>query len=196
MKKIVRIAAFYQCEEFETQDVEKEIYTKEKEQFHFFFFHNQQLHFNKEIIKKETLIKDYGNIDPIFTLKNNKLIMTKTINDFDEKEFDKRVNNNYKKYVGNINYRIECIFQTFYIFYDLYNDRSLIYLFPDQLFDKFKKHLAQNDMKYNKIYLNNDFVKYYDTVYWANYFSRINPDTPQEGMVKEKNITRIIQLQG
>jgi hypothetical protein len=191
---IHRLAAFYQTDEFNAQDIEKELYTDEKEEFHLFFFHNKNLHFSRKIIRKFSLKNIFSDIAPKYNLKNKDLYMIKIIKDFNKGTFESKVDEEYKKYLNNINYRIECIFQTLLVFLDLYKDRTLIYLLPEQLYERFMDLLQKKELGYDSIEMNNNIVKKYDIVYWANYFSRVNPDLPEEGVIKKEKITRVIEI--
>lgn len=194
MGTILRLTAFYQTEEFNAQDIEKELFTEDKEEFHLFFFHNKSLHFSRKIIKRDTLRSVFKDISPRYSIKKKDLYMIKKIKDFNREKFEGKVDAEYKKYLNNINYRIECIFQTLIVFLDLYKDRTLIYILPEQLYDRFMDLLHKKELSFDNLEMKNKNVRKYDIVYWANYFSRINPESPQEGIIKKGNITRIIEI--
>ncbi len=134
--EIVRIVVFYLSDELDLKDIEKELFTSNQEKFHFFFFHNKNLHFSKDIIKYQTLLAKFSNIEPEFNFKKNEITMKKKLN-MNIEDLQDEVENEFQQYKSRIQYRIDSIFQTFSMFSKLYSSRSIIYVFPFQLYENF-----------------------------------------------------------
>jgi hypothetical protein len=177
----VKLVAFYNFNEVNIKDIEKDLYTKDRQIFHFFFFNNRNLHFKKSKIYDESLIKEFENEAPEFNYDNRsgKMTMIKKIQNFDKKIFDKKVNENYRQYIKAINYRIECIFQTFTLFNNLYKDKMIIFAFPYQLYKKFIDMIGKIDNTKTKyeVLLKKEklsYIEYFEMPHWVNYFFKIS----------------------
>ena len=181
-----KLVVFYQTDEINTKDIDREIFTKDKNIFHLFFFHNFNLNIDKSDIFKKILFKEFDPIKPemYIDLKTNALKMVKRIPSMDFKKIDKTTENEYKKYLDNINYRIKCILDTFKLFNNLYKDKTIIYIIPNQLSKKIIKELKNNKMNYKNIINEKDkIIIYYDIIYWANYFSRVSQESLQNNII-------------
>ncbi len=103
---------FYSIKELDLNDIDKEIYTKEKKEiFHLFFFHNKDLHFNKAIISRQVLSRIFDKIEPEYShdKTNDTIILTKKISNFNYYEFDNNVDEAYSNYLKMVDHRIKSI---------------------------------------------------------------------------------------
>lgn len=198
MELNIKFIVFYSLYEINIKDIEKDLYTKDRKMFHLFFFHNKNLHFKKSKIFNECLIKEFENIEPEFDYDEKKatMIMNKKIKGFNKKEFNKKVTDNYNQYINLINYRIECIFQTFTLFNNLYKDKSLIFAFPYQLYKKFVSLLENNRLNFETLLKKNIpyYTNYFDIVYWINYFLKIDNISNSDKEFKNDNIKKVIKI--
>jgi hypothetical protein len=198
MELNIKLIAFYSHKEIIIKDVEKDLYTKDRKTFHLFLFNNKNLHFKKSIIYNNSLIKEFDNIQAEFKFnkKKSELVMVKKIPDFNKKEFNKKVIENYNQYINNINYRIDCIFQTFTLFNNLYKDKILIFVFPFELYDAFLNLLKKDNLAYD-LFLKNEmshYMNYFEIVYWINYFFKVNTNIQEVNDIQNKNIKAIIKI--
>ncbi|HQB60695.1 MAG TPA: hypothetical protein PK899_03435 [Spirochaetota bacterium] len=194
MKNFYKLAVFYSTDELDLKDIESEIFTENREKVNFFFFHNRDMQFNKAEILKKSLLNELDTIQPEFNFKRNSLIMTKVIKKFDFEAFDKKVDAEYNDYLNKINYRIDCIFQTFDLFYRLYSDRNIIFTFPSQIKSNFNDILNKNEIKCEELTKINNIVRDLEVLHWINYYSKKNINQKDEGIVSYRNITNIYKL--
>lgn len=194
-KKVI-IAVFYSSTECTFKDVDSQIFTEDKDTFHFFLFHNKELHFSKPVILKRVLMEYFQPVEPEFDyeIDNHALIMKKRIIDFDFIDFDKRVDVEYQDYLARITYRIECIFQTFDLFLNLYKDKNLVFVFPTQLYDKFMDNIEERKFEIEEISKINHLVRRYDILHWINYYSRKELIDIENGGIDYKNVVKILRL--
>lgn len=194
MENFYKLAVFYSTDELDLKDIESEIFTENRKKVNFFLFHNKDMHFNKAEILKKSLLNELDTIQPEFNFKNNSLIMTKVIKNFDFEAFDKKVDVEYNDYLNRINYRIDCIFQTFDLFYRLYNERNIIFTFPIQIKSKFNDIMNNGGIKYEELTKINDIVRNLEALHWINYYSKKNINQKDEGVIRFRNITNIYRL--
>ena len=193
-----KLIVFYLTEEINTKDVDREIFTKNKNIFHLFFFHNFNLNIDKADIFKNILLKEFEPVTPemYIDLKTNALKMTKIIPSIDFKRIDKITEKEYKKYLENVDYRIKCILDTFKLFNRLYKDKTIIYIIPYQLSKKILEQLEKNNINFKNIINEKDkIIIYYDIIYWSNYFSRVSQKSLENNIIKNNNIIDIIKLE-
>ncbi|MBN2545487.1 MAG: hypothetical protein JXB50_06805 [Spirochaetes bacterium] len=188
---------FYSINELNLNDIDKELYTKEKKEiFHLFFFHNKDLHFNKSIISNQVLKKLFENIEPVYTHDkvNDSIILTKTIINFNYYEFDNAVDDAYSGYLKMVKYRIDSIIETFILFNKLYSNKNLIFVFPYELIDNFNRIISENKIKLIKVSFDDKILIEYDIFYWISYFSRNDMNKPQAGNITKENIKLIFKI--
>ena len=191
----IRVIAFYLIEELNIKDIEKVLFTtKDQKEFHFFLFHNKELHFSKEIIRQRLLVKKFESVEPQFYLENNKIIMRKEISNFNLYNFDNEVDSSFLQYQSKIKYRIESIFQTFKIFNNLYKDKSIVYLFPFQLEDNILNYIKDIKIDYEKLDLKDELIEYFDILHWINYFSKLNLENDTFRDIKLEDFKSIMKL--
>lgn len=193
------LSFFYNADEMNVKDIDRELYAKNKEKFHLFFFHNFSLNITKNDIFKKLLLNEFQKIEPEmeFDIKKKILRMTKIMENFSYRNFDKIVDIENNKHIENINYRISCILDTFNLFNTLYKDKSIVYLIPIQISVNFIELLEQKNIKYEPLNDYQDLIEYYDIVYWANYFSRYNIEITEnidKFVMKNDNITKVIKI--
>ncbi|MCG8572400.1 MAG: hypothetical protein MJB14_19890 [Spirochaetes bacterium] len=191
-----RIAIFYSSPELPIKDTDSELYTEQKEKFHFFLFHNQNLHFSQSTILKEVLLKNFSEIPPEFEYltESNSLLLKKKIEEFDFEKFDRGVEVEFQDYLKKINYRIQCIFQTFTLFYDLYKEKHLIYVFPRQIYNSYLDVLKQNQIKNTEISKLHSTVRELDIMHWINYYTKSSNSVQSDG-IDYKSIVKIEMLE-
>ncbi len=197
MKNPQKLIIFYRAKEINTKDIDREIYTKNKNVFQLFFFHNINVNIEKSDIFKKVLLKEFESVNPemYIDIKTNTLKMVKKITSVDFNRIDKIIEEDYKKYLKNIDYRIKCIIDTFILFNRLYKDKTIIYIIPDKLSEKIQIMLKKNNIKYESISEEkNQIIIDFDIIYWANYFSRVNHKSLENQIIKDKNIINIIKL--
>ena len=187
----IKLVVFYSTQEIDIKDIESEIFTENREQVNFFLFHNKDMHFNKALILQKVLLSELHNIKPEFDFIKNSLVMTKRINNFNFIRFDQRVDFEYYDYLSKINYRIDCIFQTFSLFLRLYADRNIIFVFPIQIRDNFFTLLGKNNLECKEITKINDAVRRLETLHWINYYSKTTLNPNDEGIINYKKVTHI-----
>lgn len=193
-----KLVVFYQTEEINTKDIDREIFTKNKNIFHLFFFHNFNLNIEKADIFKKVLFKEFETVKPemYIDLKTNALKMIKVIPAVDFKNIDKITEKEYKKYLDNIDYRIKCIMDTFKLFNRLYKDKTIIYIIPNQLSKKIIEQLEKSNIEFKDIINEKDkIIIYYDIIYWANYFARVSQESLENNIIKNNNIIDIISIE-
>ncbi len=188
------LIAFYATNELDIKDIESDFFIESREKVNFFLFHNRGLNLTKSDILKNILLKELEKIEPIFVYSKTDLIMTKIIKNFDFENFDKKVDEKYNDYLNKIEYRISCIFQTFELFYRLYNDRNILFVIPMQLFERFQKYLQDNNIEFKEISKINETVRKYEVLYWTNYYSKKDLNSPIDGTISYRNIIRILLL--
>lgn len=192
-----KLIVFYNAVEINTKDIDREIYTKNKNLFHLFFFHNINVNIEKSDIFKKVLLKEFEPIKPemYIDLKTNTLKMVKKITSVDFKKIDKIAEKEYKKYLDNIDYRIKCIIDTFKLFNRLYKDKTIIYIIPHQLSEKILKMLKKYNIKYETLTEKKDqIIINFDIIYWANYFSRVNQESLEKQIIINDNLIDIIKI--
>jgi len=188
---------FYSVKELDLNDIDKEIYTKEKKEiFHLFFFHNKDLHFNKSIISRQVLSRIFEKIEPEYShdKTNDTIILTKKISNFNYYEFDNTVDEAYSNYLKTVDYRIKSIIETFILFNKLYSKKNLIFVFPYELIDNFNSIIEEKDIKLSEIDINNKILLEYDIFYWISYFSRYDLNKLQAGNISKENIKIIYKI--
>lgn len=189
-----RLAVFYSFEDIDMKDIETEIFTEDKkEKFQFYFFHNMNLHFSKTTILKEELLKIFGAVEPefYFDVDTHRYYMQKIIKDFSFNEFDQRVDDEFDSYLKRINYRIDCVIQTFTLFFDLYKDKDMIFVFPMQLHTRFLETIEELKFSYTDVSKLDKVVSDYDLFHWLHYYTKQHDD---QRYVKPRNIIRIIDI--
>ncbi len=195
MKEIIRFCVFYNFKDFFYKEIDKEIFSKDQELFHFFFFHNNNLHFSKDVIKEELLLNMFKRIKPDFIYSKNNVEMIKVINNFNVEEFNEELDKKYEDYSKKIAYRIDCIFQTFNLFNKFYNKKLIIYVFPDKLYEQFLTNLERQKLKVEKVETNDELFMKYDIVYWINYYSNITGSNEDQLIqINSSEITKIIKI--
>jgi hypothetical protein len=83
---------FYATNPLFLKDIDREIFTSEKKaSFHLFFFHNRDLHFNRDVITKEVLDKKISEVmaNYIHDTDNSVVTQIKRIENFDYYQFEK-----------------------------------------------------------------------------------------------------------
>ncbi|HOJ64994.1 MAG TPA: hypothetical protein PLE45_11310 [Spirochaetota bacterium] len=191
----VNIIAFYATNELDIKDIESEFFIENREKVSFFLFHNRGLNLTKSDIFKNCLLKELEKVEPVFTYKNDSLIMTKEIKNFDFEYFDNFVDKEYNDYLSKINYRIDCIFQTFDLFYRLYKDRNILFVIPMQIFHKFIEYFNKNNIKFQEVSKLNNIVRNYDALHWINYYSKKDINSPMGGTITYRNVIRIFIIE-
>ena len=195
MDEFTKLIFFYYSNNIDCKDIETEIFTDKREKINFFLFHNRDLHFSKSEIFKKTLIKKFESIPPEFQMLENELIMFKSISNFKSEDLDKLVDEEYADYINKINYRIECIFQTFSLFLGLYKEKNIVFIFPLQLFSQFEKHIDEYGIKLKKIDELNNMIKQYDIVNSINYYLRKDISQNTDELLKENNIVSLYKIE-
>jgi len=188
---------FYSIKELDLNDIDKEIYTKEKKEiFHLFFFHNKDLHFNKAIISRQVLSRIFDKIEPEYShdKTNDTIILTKKISNFNYYEFDNNVDEAYSNYLKMVDHRIKSITETFILFTKLYSKKNLIFVFPNELYDNFVGIMKEKDIKLSEITIDNNILMEYDIFYWISYFSRYDLNKPLAGNITKENIKIIFKI--
>jgi hypothetical protein len=180
---------FYNSDELPILDVDSEIFTSDRKPFHFFLFHNREMHFSKAIIYKQTLIDHFHNIEPRFEMDGSTLKMFKELHNFEKNSFDQLIEERYQAYLERINYRIDCIFQTFTLFGPLYSDKPQVYVFPDQIQSNFSSIAEKNRLEYQELAIIDPVLKDLEVFYWLNYYSRKDSNNPSECSIKQENIS-------
>jgi hypothetical protein len=187
---------FYQTEDLNINDSEKLIKSELSKDFHLLFFHNKKLHFNKTVILREVLYKKFENIipDTEYDNENNLIKLTKTLY-FNLHEFDKEIDDEYEKYLSKSNYRIDCIFQTFSLFYRIYKNENQIYVFPVQILEKFVKYLNDLKINYHQVAKNNSVFRENKIIKKINENIKYGIDTKNEaGLFMKNTIVKIFQI--
>lgn len=171
-----KILLYYNCLYIFNNDLDKEVNTSNMEKnFHLFFFHNNDLHFNKKIIKYQILDLKFSNIKPLYFYKKyekNKsvLVQIKKIEEYTTEEFKKEVDLAYKNYLNTINYRINSIIETIKLFLKLYRDKTVIFIVPQKL----KNIIKKNIKNYKIIKTEKEILFKLELFYWINYFLKIS----------------------
>lgn len=171
-----KILLYYNCLYIFNNDLDKEANTSNMEKnFHLFFFHNNDLHFNKKIIKYQILDLKFSNIKPLYFYKKyekNKsvLVQIKKIEEYTTEEFKKEVDLAYKNYLNTINYRINSIIETIKLFLKLYRDKTVIFIVPQKL----KNIIKKNIKNYKIIKTEKEILFKLELFYWINYFLKIS----------------------
>lgn len=194
MSNLFKYIFFYDFSEVDVKDVESEIFSVKREPINFFFFHNKEMHFNKEVIYNTNLFNRFENIQPTYKKDGNNLVMTKKIDNFDESGFNLEVDKAYNDYLTRINYRIDCIFQTFGLFINLYKDKNLIFVFPKEITNGFVKYIDEYNIATNKIEslsLTNSDIDILDRL---NYYASQNINFKTTEKFTEQNISEIFKL--
>lgn len=191
-----KFIVFYHTDQINVKDIDREIYTKNKKIFHLFFFHNFELDIDKSDLLKIALLKEFDPVQPEMHMDfiSNTLTMVKRLSCIDFKKLDEIAEKENVKHEYNIDYRIKCILDTFKLFNRLYQDKTIVYIIPDQLSDKITNMLKSYNLNYKSIEDKNHIIQYYDIVYWANYFSRVNQDSLKNESFKEENLVNIIKI--
>ena len=177
----------------EMKDIESELYTDDREQIHFCMFHNKELHFSKSEILKRTLVKKFENVSPEFHYANEKVMMVKTLENFDSDEFDKFVDSEYEDYLNRINYRIDCIFQTIVMYMNIYKNKNVVFILPVQIITHFEKEFEKKDIIYSEIKSSIEIIKKWDVLTWINYYLKKESKNHAED-IKIENIIKILKI--
>jgi len=185
---------FFKSEEIDVKDVESEIFSEKREVVNFFFFHNKDMHFDKSVIREKTLNSLFENIHPHFENIDNTLIMTKKIQNFNNDEFDSNVEKFYSDYLNRINYRIDCIFQTFGLFANLYKDKNLVFVFPFQIYDGFIKYINEYNILVEELGSLSETDPDIDILNRTNYYASQNIKFQNHKNLIEENIVKIFKL--
>ncbi len=195
MDKTNTFVIFYQAGDMNINDAEKLVKTEKNTEFHMLFFHNKNLHFDKAVILREVLYKKFERVDPDteYDNENNIIKLTKTLY-FNLLEFDREVDDEYEKYLSKINYRIECIFQTFSLFFRIYKNENQIYIFPVQILDKFIKYLEKPGIKYTEVEKNNKFFKENEIIKNINASIKIASGDKETAVFSQKMMTGIFHV--
>jgi hypothetical protein len=196
MQIIQKLVVFYQTEEINIKDIDREIYTEDKKLFHMFFFHNIEMDIDRLYIQKTSIIKEFEKVEPEIEYNEDTktVTMIKQLADFDSKKLDKLVDENYKRFTDSMNYRISCILDTYKLFNKLYKDKTVIFLIPFRIKDKFIKLLEESKTKYREIQDIDKAIKYYDINYWANYFSRVFNESDKKVSIERENLVKILEI--
>ncbi len=192
--ELLRIAVFYLSDELEIKDIEKELFTADKEKFQLFFFHNKNLHFSKDIIKYGTLLSKFEKIEPEFKFDKDEITMNKKMK-IDMAKFDEEVDNEYNLYRARMTYRMDSIFQTFTLFDRLYRDRSIIFIFPFQLYENFISFAEDSAFSYKELEKDDNIIGHFDIFYWIDYFSKFTPNLQADNILNPENITKILKFE-
>lgn len=190
----INLIAFYATNELDIKDIESEFFIENREKVSFFLFHNRGLNLTKSDIFKNTLLKELEKVEPVFSYSGLNLIMTKEIKNFNFEYFDSIVDREYNDYLAKMQYRIDCIFQTFDLFYRLYNDRNILFVVPMHIFNNFIKYFNENNIIFKEISKLNKIVRDYEVLHWINYYSKKDINSPLEGTINYKNIIRIFLI--
>jgi len=195
MKNFNTIILFYNTDELSVNDLEKEIIAGSNNIYHLFFFHNKNLHFSKAKILKEVLLKKFEEIIPDtgYNNENNTITLTKKL-EFNLFHFDKLIDDEYDKYLSIINYRIDCILQTFSLFVKIYKNRNQIYLFPGELLEKFVKYMNEKKFKYKILKISNNIFKEDKILYLINDTLMENIEDNKKKFFVQKQIIKIFQI--
>ena len=177
----------------EMKDIESELYTDEREQIHFCMFHNKDLHFSKSEILKRTLVKRFENVSPEFHYANEKVMMVKTLENFDSDEFDQYVDHEYEDYLNRINYRIDCIFQTIGMYMNIYKKKNVVFILPIQIITHFEKEFDKKNIIYSEIKSSIEIIKKWDVLTWINYYLKKESKVHSED-IKIENIIKIFKI--
>ena len=190
----IKIAVFYSFNELNIKDTEHELFTENKEKFHYFFFNNHNLHFSKTKILNDVLLEKFEDKKPTFLFSEKKgiLQMRKDYENFDFKHFDLEVDERYNDYLSKINYRIDCIFQTFTLFSELYRDKHLIFVFPAQLLDRFNDLLQEKELQTVELNKLHDYIRKFDLFHWIGFYSR--ETDLSDPTIEHKHIVKILQV--
>jgi len=187
---------FYLSEEINIKDIDREIYTEDKKIFHLFFFHNIDLSVDKETILKKAVLRELDKVEPDMSYDEEKktLTMLKVLNDFTFSKLDDQVDIDFKKHMESINYRISCILDTYKLFSKLYNDKTVIFLMPEEISQQYIELLKKEKSDFQIVENTEELLSYYDIVHWANYFSRVYTENNKKLSLSNKNITKAITL--
>jgi len=196
MHLVQKLVVFYQSEEINIKDIDREIYTDDKKIFHMFFFSNVDLGIDKLYIQKRCILQEFEKIEPEIKYDEElKIItMTKKLENFDSEKLDQFVDEAYSRFVNNINYRTSCILDTYKLFNKLYKEKAVIFLIPFQIFNKFIKMLEESKSKYQECANIENTLKYYDINYWASYFSRAFNENDKRINIAKENIIKILEI--
>ncbi len=194
MNKPFKYVFFYSLDEIDVKDVESEIFSEKREPIHFYFFHNRDMHFSKSVILKKTLIDMIDEITPEFDFFDGDLIMTKVVKNFNNEEFDIKVDKAFLEYMKRINYRIDCIFQTFGLFVNLYKDRNLVFVFPFEIIETFKKYIDEYNIPVRQIKSLKETEKDVGILERVNYYAGQNLKSKNQIRLNEENISDIYSL--
>lgn len=166
---------FYATNPLFLKDIDREIFTSDKKaSFHLFFFHNRDLHFNRDVITKEVLDKKFSEVmaNYIHDTDNSVVTQIKRIENFDYYQFEKDVDLAYESYTRTINYRINSIIETINLFLQLYKEKSIVFVLPAELIDLIKNR-TEGSLFIKDVENKRDVLSYYEIFYWINYFSRL-----------------------
>jgi hypothetical protein len=157
-------------------------------------FHNKELHFSKSEILKKTLVKKFEHVSPEFHYANEKMIMTKILENFNSAEFDKYVDSEYEEYLKRIFYRISCIIQTINLYLSIYRNKNVVFILPIQIISHFEKEMSNNKINYSEILSSIEIIKKWDVLTWVNYYLKKESSSFKENL-KIENIIKIFMLQ-
>lgn len=194
MGEAFKFVFFYSSEELEIKDVESELFSESRDPFNFFFFHNKDMHFSKSVILRKTLEKMFDSINPDFDFYEGNLIMTKEIKDFNNFEFDKDVDNAFNEYLTRINYRIDCIFQTFSLFVNIYKERNLIFVLPFEIEERFVNYINENNITNTEVNNLSETSKFIDLINRVNYYTGQSVKTGNSKKITDDNIKKIYRV--
>lgn len=194
MKDNLVFVLFYSCSPLKGEDIENSLFTNEKEEFKFFLFNNKNLHFSKNVIRNELLEKKFNQVKSTFVFNANSITMTKKLVSLDREKFEKEVDSEYEDYLKKINYRINCIFQSFTIFYEIYSDKSLIFIIPEEIKHQFLDYLNNENFLVKKVKEDSQYIKKYDIFYWLRYYSREDSEHLEVCELNKGTITNIIGI--
>jgi len=183
---------FYDAKELNIKDVESELFTEEKVAFNFYFFHNKNMHFDKNIIYHNKLKELFDNVEPEFHIEGDTIRLVKQINDYNANSFRVLAEKEYESYLSKINYRIDCIFQSFFLFSQLYATKDMIFIFPLQIKTRFIEILKKEEKSFKKFDDLSYLVKKYDFVYRIQYY--FGMDNTYSDKFTEEKIDSVFEI--
>jgi hypothetical protein len=195
MDNFVKLFFFYSSSELNIKDVETEFFTDNREKIYFFLFHNKELHFSRSEILKRSLHQIFENIDSNFEYIGDSLVMTRQIKHFDTVEFDKSVDKAFEDYLVKINYRIDCVIQTISLFLDLYKDRNIVFVLPNQIFDRCETLFKERNENQEILSKENKIIVDWNIIEKINYYTKINSESNANLIVEDyNNIISIVKV--
>lgn len=195
MEGVVQLVLFYTSNELQINDIESEYFTDEREKVYFFMFHNKDLHFSKDIIFNKTLLTEFDKIKPEFRFTGNNVELKKVLNNFDIESFNKTVDFEFTEYTKRINYRIECVFQTFNLFIQLYKERNFVFVLPIEIELFFHKNNKDNGIICNENKNDNTLQSSLNLINWINYYQKKDINISTSNILNDENIVKSFVLQ-